>query len=379
MNDASLVSPSLGSRATSHNNRQGSSIFGSLPDSSVVSSNSARCHRASTGEKSGLHLLSGRLPRTDVCMSTEAFSHASVMLDEIRQVFTGINQGVFLDATLGAAGHSSALLHDHPKMTLLGLDQDEAALSFATEQLSQFSGRVTLRRARFDHVTEICENENIIELCGALFDLGVSSPQFDVAERGFSYRHDGPLDMRMDRRNELTADIVVNTYEESTLAQIISDYSDERFAQRISRAIVSARPITTTSRLAEVITAAIPAATRRRGGHPAKRAFQAIRIEVNRELEILPVALRSTIELLAPGARLAVLTFHSGEDRIVKSVLREAETGGCNCPSGLPCACGAVQLVKRVRASRTASASELAVNNRASSARLRVVEKVVKA
>jgi 16S rRNA (cytosine1402-N4)-methyltransferase len=212
-------------------------------------------------------------------------------------------------------------------------------------------------------------------LSGALFDLGVSSPQFDVAERGFSYRLDGPLDMRMDRTQELTADTVVNTYDKDQLARIISSHSDERFADRIARAIVAARPIRSTLQLAEVVTTAIPAATRRRGGHPAKRTFQAIRIEVNQELNILESSLRDAIALLAPGARLAVITFHSGEDRIVKDVMRHAETGGCTCPPGLPCGCAAVSLVSRVRAPRTASTQEIAMNSRAASARLRVVEK----
>jgi 16S rRNA (cytosine1402-N4)-methyltransferase len=222
----------------------------------------------------------------------------------------------------------------------------------------------------------VVEGEGIGAIAGALFDLGVSSPQFDVAERGFSYRHDAPLDMRMDRSRELSADIVVNTYSAEQLATIIHDYSDERFAGRVAKAIVAHRPITGTAHLAEVVTNAIPAATRRRGGHPAKRTFQALRIEVNQELEILPVALRAAIDLLAPGARLAVLSYHSGEDRIVKSVMREAESGGCTCPAGLPCGCGATPTVKRVRVRREATPAESARNPRAASARLRVVEKI---
>ncbi len=383
MADATSSSLSLGtpfvfrsSRFTRHS--PGSSALGSLPDGTVVSSNSARCHRARTGDKSGRHLLSGRLPGIDVVMNTHDFSHESVMLREVRDVFGYITSGVFLDATLGGAGHSRALLMDHPKMSLLGLDHDDTALAFASQQLAKDSARVTLRRARFDRVTEVCAEENITSLCGALFDLGVSSPQFDVAERGFSYRHDGPLDMRMDRQNHLTADIVVNTYDEDVLARIIANNSDERFARRIARGIIASRPIRSTAHLAEVVTVAIPAATRRRGGHPAKRTFQAIRIEVNQELEILPNALRAVIDLLSPGARLAVISFHSGEDRIVKDVMRHAETGGCKCPSGLPCGCGAVRLVTRVRVNRTADSQEISRNSRATSARLRVVEKVGK-
>lgn len=359
----------------SRQGRHGLSVFGSLPDGTVASSNSARCHRARTGEKSGRHLLSGRLPRTDVNMNADPFIHASVMLDDICEVFSGLTDGVFLDATVGGAGHSRALLERHPQLSLLGLDQDETALDAASRNLAEFSARVTLRHARFYRLAEVCASLGITQLAGALFDLGVSSPQFDVATRGFSYRLDGPLDMRMDRTQELTADVVVNGYDKDQLAQIIATNSDERFADRIARAIVAARPIRSTLQLAEVVTTAIPAATRRRGGHPAKRTFQAIRIEVNQELAILETSLSDAIALLAPGARLAVLTFHSGEDRIVKEVMRQAETGGCVCPSSLPCGCGAVSLVSRVRAPRTASASEIAVNTRSSSARLRVVEK----
>ena len=359
----------------SRHGRLGLSVLGSLPDGTVASSNSARCHRARIGEKSERHLLSGGLPRTDVSMNAQSFIHASVMRDEICDVFDALTDGVFLDATLGGAGHSRALLERHPHLELLGIDQDDTALAAASENLSEFSARITLRRARFHRIAEVCATLQITQLTGALFDLGVSSPQFDVAERGFSYRLDGPLDMRMDRTQELTGDVVVNNYDKDQLARIIADNSDERFADRIARAIVAARPIHSTLHLADVVTTAIPAATRRRGGHPAKRTFQAIRIEVNQELVILESTLRDVITLLAPGARLAVLTFHSGEDRIVKEVMRQAETGGCTCPSGLPCGCGAVSLVTRVRAPRTASAEELSVNTRSASARLRVVEK----
>lgn len=306
------------------------------------------------------------------------FVHESVMLDEIVEVFAGMRAGTFVDATLGGAGHSVAVLAAHADVTLLGIDQDDAALAAAAQRLDAagLGGRAALRRARFESVGQVVEGEGIGAIAGALFDLGVSSPQFDVAERGFSYRHDAPLDMRMDRSRGLSADVVVNTYSAEQLATIISEYSDERFAGRIARAIVASRPVLGTAQLAGIVTNAIPAATRRRGGHPAKRTFQALRIEVNQELEILPVALRAAIDLLAPGARLAVLSYHSGEDRIVKSVMREAETGGCTCPDDLPCGCGASPVVRRVRVRREATAAEAARNPRAASARLRVVEKL---
>lgn len=351
---------------------------GSLPDGTVVSSNSARCHRARTGDKSGRHLLSGRLPGAEGASRMNAFSHEPVMLAEILSVFADMPQGVFLDATLGGAGHSRALLLAHPALSLLGVDQDDAALAAASSVLSEagLRERATLRHARFDSVSRVVAEEGVGSLAGALFDLGVSSPQFDVAERGFSYRFDAPLDMRMNRSQSLSADIVVNEYDEQRLAAVLRDNADEKFAARIARAIVAARPVKTTAQLSDIVASAIPAPARRRGGHPAKRTFQAIRIEVNAELDILPGALRETISLLAPGACLAVLSYHSGEDRIVKQVMRTAETGDCTCPAHLPCGCDAVKSVERVRVSREASREEQSRNPRSTSARLRVVRKL---
>jgi len=357
-------------------------VSGSLPDGTVFSSNSARYHRAHSGDTSGWQLLSGRLPGTvrhDTGTNMNAvFAHVPVMLEQIIDVFSDMNDGVFLDATLGGAGHSTAILTAHPKVSLLGIDQDDVALESAEQVLAAAGcgGRVALRRARFDAAALIAAKEGIGALSGALFDLGVSSPQFDVAERGFSYRFDAPLDMRMDRSQALSADVIVNTYDEDALTSMLRRNADERHAYRIAKAIIAARPIHSTVRLSEVVSSAIPAPARRRGGHPAKRTFQAIRIEVNAELEILPGALRNVISLLAPGARLAVLSYHSGEDRIVKSVMRSAETGDCDCPPNLPCGCGAQRSVIRVRAPRDASKAELALNPRSSSARLRVVEKM---
>lgn len=360
---------------------QQATVSGSLPDGTVDSSNSARYHRARTGNKSGRHLLSGRLPGTvghgsGVAMSD--FQHDSVMLEEICEVFSATDTGTFMDATLGGAGHSVAILRAHPQLRLLGIDQDEMALTSASQILlsAGLSERVALRRARFDAVASIVAEEGIGSLAGALFDLGVSSPQFDVAERGFSYRFEAPLDMRMNQSQTLSAFEVVNEYDVIALTNMLRHNADERYAHRIAHAIIGARPIHTTVQLAGVVSSAIPAPARRRGGHPAKRSFQAIRIEVNAELEILPGAIHGAIAALAPGARLAVLTYHSGEDRIVKAVMRSAETGDCSCPPNLPCACGAVRSVTRVRAPRHAVKSELARNRRASAARLRVVEKL---
>jgi 16S rRNA (cytosine1402-N4)-methyltransferase len=306
------------------------------------------------------------------------FLHDPVMLDEVMSVFLDMNDGVFLDATLGGAGHSVALLSAHPHISLLGIDQDNTALAAASTALldSGLRERATLRHARFDSVSRVVAEEGIGSLAGALFDLGVSSPQFDVAERGFSYRFDAPLDMRMNREQALSAHTVVNEYDEKSLAEMLRRNADEKFASRIARSIVAARPVTTTAQLSDIVASAIPAPARRRGGHPSKRTFQAIRIEVNAELDILPGALRDTIALLAPGACLAVLSYHSGEDRIVKQVMRTAETGDCTCPSHLPCGCGALKTVERVRVSREAGRDEQARNPRSASARLRVVRKL---
>lgn len=361
---------------------QRSSVSGSFPDGTVVSSHSACCHRARTGDKSGRHCSSGELPGTeDQCRwaaMNATFSHEPVMLAEIMDVFNALNGGVFLDATLGGAGHSCPLLVAHPDLRLLGIDQDTQALAASEFVLTQagVSGRATLRHARFDAVTTIVQQEGLGSLAGALFDLGVSSHQFDVSERGFSYRFDAPLDMRMDQSQALTAHDVVNTFGREQLITLLRDNADERFAVRISDAIIASRPILSTTQLAEVVVAAIPAPARRRGGHPAKRTFQAIRIEVNAELQILASALREVIEMLQPGARLAVLSYHSGEDRIVKEVMRSAESGNCTCPAGLPCGCGAVRSVRRIRVARQASTAEQARNSRSTSARLRVVEKL---
>lgn len=303
------------------------------------------------------------------------FIHEPVMVDEIVAVFSTVPAGTVLDATLGGGGHSAALLDEYPDLSILGIDRDEQALAAAGRRLERFGDRVTTAHSRFDGISEVMRAHDVEHLSGALFDLGVSSPQLDQGERGFSYRNEGPIDMRMDRTQPWSAADVVNGYEEAELARIIRRYGDERFAGRIARAIVAARPIETTDELARVVSAAIPAAARRTGGHPAKRTFQAIRIEVNSELDVLPEALDQAIDATLPQGRIAVLTYHSGEDRIVKERFRAA-SGDCQCPPGLPCVCGAIQLVRRVRVPRTPTPDQSDANPRARSARLRVVEKV---
>ncbi|MDJ0770218.1 MAG: 16S rRNA (cytosine(1402)-N(4))-methyltransferase RsmH [Ilumatobacter sp.] len=305
------------------------------------------------------------------------FTHDPVMKDEIVDALHDVPSGVVLDATLGGGGHSEAILEDREDLSVLGLDRDGDALFAAAARLERFGHRVITRRCRFDELDTAMAEHDIAELSGALFDLGVSSPQLDRADRGFSYRHEGPLDMRMDADAPWSADDVVNGYHADELTRIIREYGDERFARRIAAAIVAARPIESTTELAAVVTHAIPAAARRTGGHPAKRTFQAIRIEVNGELDALPRALDRAIDALAEGGRLAVLAYHSGEDRIVKDRIRAAATGGCACPPELPCVCGAVQTVRVVRGvPKRPSDAEQAANRRAASARLRVAEKI---
>ncbi|NBO06254.1 MAG: 16S rRNA (cytosine(1402)-N(4))-methyltransferase RsmH, partial [Actinobacteria bacterium] len=256
-------------------------------------------------------------------------AHEPVMLAEIVELFAEIPDGVLLDATLGLAGHATAILRRHSGLRVVGIDRDEMAIINAHQvktSLGADAARFDAVRGRFDDAPRLLRSLGVDQLSGALFDLGVSSPQLDVVERGFSYRNEARLDMRMDRSATLSAWHVVNEYDTDELADLLRRNADERFAKRIATAIVAARPIDTTTQLAEVVVAAIPAATRRTGGHPAKRTFQALRIEVNAELDILPTALREVMAMVVPGGRIAVLSYHSGEDRIVKQVMRDAET-----------------------------------------------------
>jgi 16S rRNA (cytosine1402-N4)-methyltransferase len=306
-----------------------------------------------------------------------AFSHQPVMLAEVLAVFAPVQSGVIVDATVGGGGHSRAILEQQPEVSVVGLDRDADALQAAARNLEPFGDRVTLRRTSFDRLADAVQELGHEQISGFLFDLGVSSPQLDRADRGFSYRQEGPLDMRMDRDLARSAADIVNNADERELADILRTYGDERHAARIAAAIVRARPIETTTELAEIVRDAIPAPARRRGGHPAKRTFQALRIAVNRELEQLPGALDDAINLLAPAGRGAVLSYHSGEDRIVKDRFRTAETGGCVCPPRMPCACGAVPTARLLwRGGRTPRPEELAANPRAESARLRALEKL---
>jgi len=304
------------------------------------------------------------------------------MLAEIVELFTSIPDGVLLDATLGMAGHATAILRRHQGLRVVGIDRDDMAIANANQIRATLGSadvaRFTPTHARFDRVVDVLQGLGVDRLSGALFDLGVSSPQLDVADRGFSYRNDAPLDMRMDRSEGVSAWNVVNEYDADTIADILRRNADERFAERIAQAIVAARPIETTKQLADVVTAAIPAATRRTGGHPAKRTFQAIRIEVNSELDILPRALRDTMAMIVPGGRIAVLSYHSGEDRIVKQVMRDAETDTSRPNIATPFAHPsrtAPRAWRKVKVAKRPGDAETARNPRASSARLRVMER----
>lgn len=309
--------------------------------------------------------------------STCEFEHVSVMVDEVVSVLSEIPPGVIVDATLGGGGHAEALLAAGNEVAILGLDRDEAALAAAGTRLASHGDRVTLRHTRFDGITEAVRSIGVERISGCLFDLGVSSPQLDHADRGFSFRNDGPLDMRMDQSRGITAADVVNGADVHELISILRRNGDERHAPRIARALVSARPITSTAQLAEIVRDAIPAAARRTGGHPARKTFQAIRIEVNGELEILEDALRQTLALLAPAGRCAVLAYHSGEDRIVKRVFRDAAGEGPRPRPDLPAPPGSEATVSLLwRGAQKPSKLEVERNPRAQAARFRAVQKL---
>jgi 16S rRNA (cytosine1402-N4)-methyltransferase len=309
------------------------------------------------------------------------FEHRPVMVDEVVDLLGPVPAGSVVDATVGGGGHSRAILRAHPHLRVVGLDRDADALAAARAALAEFGDRVALHHTRFDGLGAALDADGIGAISAALFDLGVSSPQFDRPERGFSYRADAPLDMRMDRSEATpTAADLVNGASVTELAELFKANGETRFAGRIARAILRDRPVATTGQLAEIVRDAIPAPARRTGGHPAKRVFQALRIAVNAELEVLPVAIDAAIERLAPGGRLVVISYHSGEDRIVKDRFLAAEGAGCTCPPRLPCVCGAderraVRLLHR--GARKPSAGEVETNPRAESARLRTLEKLL--
>ncbi|MCR5279758.1 MAG: 16S rRNA (cytosine(1402)-N(4))-methyltransferase RsmH [Lachnospiraceae bacterium] len=308
------------------------------------------------------------------------FKHYSVMLTETIESLNVKPEGSYLDGTLGGAGHSSQIAKALTgKGMLYGVDQDAEAIKAAEERLKPFKEHVTIIKSNYRNAVEILKQRGVKGLDGILLDLGVSSYQLDNEERGFSYRFDTPLDMRMDREQTLTAREIINNYSKEALARIIRDYGEDRFAQNIAKHICEARavkPIETTFELNEIIKASIPMKIQVTGGHPSKRTFQAIRIECNHELEVLRDSLKEMIEFLNPGGRIAVITFHSLEDRIVKDIFREEENP-CTCPPNFPvCVCGKVPLGKVItRKPIVPSDKELSENSRSQSAKLRVFER----
>lgn len=308
------------------------------------------------------------------------FAHQPVLVDLVVELFAPVPPGLVIDATVGGGGHAAALLEAHDQISILGLDQDSDALAAAAERLAPFGDRCTLRRLRFDRLREAVADHPYAGdvITGALFDLGVSSPQLDRPERGFSFHEEGPIDMRMDPTQPRSAADLVNEASVHELARILRRFGDERFALRIARALVGSRPLETTTQLAEVVASAVPSPARRRaGGHPARRTFQALRIAVNQELAILPETIDEAIDLLAPRGRCVALSYHSGEDRIVKHRFRHAETGGWEGPVELPPPPDAQPTVKLLRRGAwRASEAEVADNPRARAVRARAVEKL---
>ena len=309
------------------------------------------------------------------------FGHKSVLLDETIESLDIKPDGIYVDGTLGGGGHASEVCRRlGDKGRFIGIDQDADAIAAASERLKEFGDKVTIVRSNYENIDEVLKEMGISQFDGIYLDLGVSSYQLDTAERGFTYREDdAPLDMRMDQRNEMTAKDIVNTYSESELFHIIKNYGEDRFAKNIAKHIVRARQekeIETTGELIEIIKAAIPAKVRATGGHPAKRTFQAIRIELNKELEVLENSIDKMTDLLAPGGRLSIITFHSLEDRIVKNRFRINENP-CTCPPDFPgCMCGKKSKGRVVtRKPILPSEEELSENKRSKSAKLRVFEK----
>jgi 16S rRNA (cytosine1402-N4)-methyltransferase len=306
------------------------------------------------------------------------FEHQPVMAREVLELLTPVPTGLVVDATVGGGGHAHLLLSARPDLRLLGIDRDGDAVAAARERLAEFGSRARVVRGGFDEIATIVAAHDEGSVMGVLFDLGVSSHQLDRAARGFSYMADAPLDMRMDTRQELTAATVVNEYDVDALTELIATYGEDRFARQIARRIVAARPITTTGELADAVTSAIPTPARRRGPHPARRTFQAIRMEVNRELESLADGLDESVHLLAPEGRVLVLAYHSLEDRMVKERFRELSATAEPVVPGLPAEPAARSAILRVltRRARRPSEDEVARNPRARSARLRAAEKL---
>jgi 16S rRNA (cytosine1402-N4)-methyltransferase len=312
----------------------------------------------------------------------QVYSHAPVLVDEVARLLAVVPSGVLIDGTLGGGGHAAAILERRDDVVVLGLDRDPDAVLAALDSLERFGRRAVVRQARFATMGDALAEARGAALLrardpvvGVLLDLGVSSHQLDTSARGFSYRNEGPLDMRMGPDDGPTAAEFLAHVDEDTLAALLVANGERRFGRAIARTILDARP-TSTAELAAAVERAVPAAARRHG-HVASRTFQALRVAINEELEELATALAAAQTLLAPGGRLVVISYHSGEDTLVKATMRDAATGGCTCPPRLPCGCGATPTMRLVtRGAHKASAEEIAANPRARSARLRAAEQL---
>jgi len=384
------------------------SLLGSLPGNKIRASTPPACHLVRSGRNPDVRLLPGRLPKSEgkakamtlsrktksttngspldpaasisdrriTRFSDKTYKHSPVMEEEITNLFSTVPSGVIVDATLGGAGHSLAILESRPDVEIVGIDQDIDALRAAEENLKSFKARVTLIHDRFDNLLHILGQLNIARISGALFDLGVSSYQLDNPYRGFSFRRNGPLDMRMNALSGITAHELVNEESEKTIGEILKAYGDERFHRKVAKAIVDARPISDTTELAEIITSAIPAHSKRSAGHPARRSFQAIRIAINQELEVIEPAIIQTIQSLKTGGRCGVLSYHSGEDRIVKQLTREYAGLKRQNSRYLPAIEEEPEIKLLSRKSKQPTEHEIKHNPRASSARFRSFEKI---
>ena len=384
------------------------SLLGSLPGNKIRASTPPACHLVRSGRNPDVRLFSGRLPKSEgkakamtlsrktksttngspldpadsladrriTRFSENIYMHTPVMEQEITSLFSTVPSGVIVDATLGGAGHSLAILNSRPDLEIVGIDQDKDALRAAEENLKSFKERVTLIHDRFNKLLQILGQLNIAKISGALFDLGVSSYQLDNPQRGFSFRRNGPLDMRMNAASGRTAYELLNEESEKIIGEILKDYGDERFHRKVAKAIVNARPISDTNELAEIIAKAIPAHSKRSGGHPARRSFQAIRIAINQELVVIEPAIIQTIQVLKIGGRCGVLSYHSGEDRIVKQVIRERAGLKRQNSRYLPAIEEEPEIKLLSRKSKQPSEHEIKRNPRASSARFRSFEKI---
>jgi len=312
-------------------------------------------------------------------MKVTANEHIPVALERTIELLApalSVSSPYLIDATIGLGGHTEALLEKFPALHVIGIDRDKSALEKATTRLARFGSRATVVHALYDHLSQVANNQGVSEVHGILFDLGVSSMQLDQSNRGFAYSLEAPLDMRMDQSTGVSAGEVINSYSHEELTRIIREYGEEKFASRIAARIIDARkagPVTSTTALAQIVKESIPAATRRTGGNPAKRTFQAFRIYVNNEIEVLDRAIPTALELLAINGRMVVLSYHSLEDRIVKRAFTEVSS--TDVPHGLPVEPKPARYQLLTRSSEGASAHEMEVNPRAQSVRIRAIER----